>query len=95
MTKLKKSASLNHLYGKPSSLLPSNLNSTVPGATTYLEDDQKCSIHIWVGDGIVRTSIGLESSTDIIADLDQALNARTMRGVVGPWAYKVLRGKAK
>ena len=64
-------------------------------AATYLDDDQKRSIRTWMGDGIVRASIGLESSADLIADLDQALNARTMRGTVGPWAYKVLKGKGK
>lgn len=64
-------------------------------AATYLDDAQKRSICSWMGDGIVRASIGLESSTDLIADLDQALNARTMRGAIGPWAYKVLKGKAR
>jgi methionine-gamma-lyase len=64
-------------------------------AATYLTDAQKKSIHTWTGDGIIRASIGLESANDLIADLDQALRGRTLRGAVGPLAYKVLKGKTK
>jgi methionine-gamma-lyase len=64
-------------------------------AATYLTDAQKRSIREWTGDGIIRASIGLESADDLIADLDQALRGRTLRGAVGPVAYKILKGKAK
>ena len=60
---------------------------------TYLNKDQKNSIKNWVGEGIMRASIGLESAEDLIADLDQALNARTLRGLAGPLAYKIMKGK--
>ena len=39
----------------------------------------------------MRASIGLEDPTDLISDLDQALNARTIKGTVGPLAYKVMK----
>ena len=64
-------------------------------AATYLTDKQKKSIREWTGDGIIRASIGLESADDLIADLDQALRGRTLRGTVGPLAYKLLKSKAK
>jgi cystathionine beta-lyase/cystathionine gamma-synthase len=62
-------------------------------AAAYLTTAQKRSIREWTGDGIVRASIGLESADDLIADLDQALRGRTLRGTVGPLAYKILKGK--
>jgi methionine-gamma-lyase len=64
-------------------------------AATYLSEAQKQSIRLWTGDGIIRASIGLESADDLIADLDQALRSRTLRGAVGPLAYKILKGKSK
>jgi methionine-gamma-lyase len=64
-------------------------------AATYLTDAQKKSIREWTGDGIIRASIGLESADDLIADIDQALRGRTLRGAVGPLAYKILKGKSK
>ncbi len=60
---------------------------------SYLSAAQKSSIRTWTGDGIMRASIGLESADDLIGDLDQALRARTLRGMAGPLAYKVLKGK--
>ena len=60
---------------------------------TYLNTDQKNSIRNCVGEGIMRASIGLESAEDLIADLDQALNARTLRGLAGPLAYRIMKGK--
>jgi methionine-gamma-lyase len=62
-------------------------------AAAYLTSAQKTSIREWTGDGIVRASIGLESPTDLIADLDQALRGKTLRGVVGPLGYQLLKGK--
>jgi cystathionine beta-lyase/cystathionine gamma-synthase len=41
----------------------------------YLDAEQKNAIREWVGDGIMRISIGLEDPEDLIADLDQALTA--------------------
>ena len=61
-------------------------------AAAYLSPAQKKSIRAWTGDGIVRASIGLESPQDLMADLDQALRGRSVRGLVGPLAYKLLKG---
>jgi cystathionine beta-lyase/cystathionine gamma-synthase len=60
-------------------------------AAPYLSDMQKARIREWTGDGIVRVSVGLEDPDDLIADLDQALRARTIKGLVGPAAYAVLK----
>jgi cystathionine beta-lyase/cystathionine gamma-synthase len=60
-------------------------------AVPYLTDAQKARIREWTGDGIVRVSVGLEDPHDLIADLDQALRARTVKGLVGPAAYAVLK----
>ena len=40
---------------------------------------------------LVRISIGCEDFEDPKADLDQALRARTIKGLVGPAAYAVLK----
>ena len=64
-------------------------------AATYLTPEQKLSIREWTGDGIVRASVGLESPQDLIADLDRALRGRSVRGLVGPLAYQLLKGKAQ
>jgi len=60
-------------------------------AAPYLTAAQKTRIREWMGEGIVRVSVGLENPQDLIADLDQALRARTMKGLVGPAAYAVLK----
>jgi methionine-gamma-lyase len=60
-------------------------------SAAYLSSAQKASIRQWTGDGIVRASIGLENPDDLIADLDQALNARTVKGALGPLAYKLIK----
>jgi canavanine-gamma-lyase len=62
-------------------------------AATYLTPGQKTSIREWTGEGIVRASIGLESPTDLIADLDQALRGRSARGMAGPLAYRLFKKK--
>ena len=62
-------------------------------AAAYLSPAQKKSIRAWTGDGIVRASIGLESPQDLMADLDQALRGRSIRGLAGPLAYQILKGK--
>jgi methionine-gamma-lyase len=56
----------------------------------YLDGAQKKRIREWMGDGIVRASIGLENVEDLIADLDQALRGRTFKGLIGPLAYRLL-----
>ena len=61
----------------------------------YLSKEQKKSIREWTGDGIIRASIGLENAEDLMADLDQALRSKTVRGVAGPLVYKILKGKKK
>ena len=60
-------------------------------AAPYLTAVQKARIREWTGEGIVRVSVGLEDPQDLIADLDQALRARTVKGLVGPAAYAVLK----
>jgi cystathionine beta-lyase/cystathionine gamma-synthase len=60
-------------------------------ALPFLTDDQKRGIRDWMGDGLVRVSIGLEDPQDLLADLDQALRARTVKGLVGPAAYQTLK----
>jgi methionine-gamma-lyase len=57
---------------------------------SYLDDAQKAGIREWMGEGIVRASVGLENVGDLIADLDQALRGRTLKGLVGPLAYRLL-----
>jgi cystathionine beta-lyase/cystathionine gamma-synthase len=57
----------------------------------YLDRRQKARIREWMGDGIVRVSVGLEDPHDLMADLDQALRARTVKGMVGPAAYEALK----
>ena len=59
-------------------------------AVSYLNEAQKARIREWMGDGIVRASIGLENSRDLIADLDQALRGRTFKGLVGPLVYRLM-----
>ena len=60
-------------------------------SVSYLDAEQKARIREWTGAGIVRASIGLEDPDDLIADLDQALSARTFKGLVGPLAYGLMK----
>jgi methionine-gamma-lyase len=60
-------------------------------AATYLSAAHKARIREWTGEGIVRASVGLEDVDDLIADLDQALRARSAKGLVGPAAYAALK----
>jgi len=60
-------------------------------AVSYLKADQKARIREWTGEGIVRASMGLEDADDMIADLDQALKARTVKGALGPLAYRLMK----
>lgn len=64
----------------------------VVDAAPYLRSEQKARIREWMGEGIVRASIGLENVNGLIADLDQALRGRTFRGWVGPLAYRLMKG---
>jgi cystathionine beta-lyase/cystathionine gamma-synthase len=57
----------------------------------YLTAGQKAGIREWMGDGIVRASIGLEDPLDLMADLDRALHAKSIKGLVGPAAYAALK----
>jgi methionine-gamma-lyase len=61
----------------------------------FYTEEQKRRIREWTGEGLVRASIGLESADDLIHDLDQALQARTIKGLVGPLAYQVMKGISK
>ena len=58
---------------------------------SYLTGTQKDAVREWMGEGIMRLSIGLEDPEDLIADLDQALRARTAKGLIGPPAYAALK----
>jgi len=58
-----------------------------------LSGDQKRRIREWMGDGIVRASVGLENVQDLIADLDQALRGRTWKGRIAPAAYRLLKDR--
>jgi len=60
-------------------------------AAGYLGAEQKARIREWTGEGLVRASVGLEDAGDLIADLDQALRARSAKGLVGPAAYAMLK----
>lgn len=60
-------------------------------AASYLDTQQKARIREWTGEGLVRVSVGLEDAGDLVADLDQALHARSPKGMVGPAAYAVLK----
>ena len=60
-------------------------------AMPFYTEEQKRRIREWTGEGLVRASIGLESADDLIHDLDQALRARTFKGWVGPWAYRLMK----
>jgi cystathionine beta-lyase/cystathionine gamma-synthase len=62
-------------------------------AVTYLDAGQKACIREWMGDGIVRASVGLEDAADLIADLDQALRGSSFKGLVGPLAYRLLKAR--
>jgi cystathionine beta-lyase/cystathionine gamma-synthase len=59
-------------------------------AAPYLDATQKACIREWMGDGIVRASVGLERADDLIADLHRALRARTFKGAIGPLACKLI-----
>jgi methionine-gamma-lyase len=61
-------------------------------AVPYLNAAQKRRIRQWMGDGIVRATIGLEHVDDLIADLDRALRGRTLKGLIAPLAYRLLGG---
>lgn len=60
-------------------------------AAAYLTVAQKRNIRNWVGEGIMRASIGLEDPKDLIEDLDQALRASTFKGTIGPLLYRILK----
>ena len=52
---------------------------------------QRAGILEWMGkDGVVRVNVGLEDANDLIADLDQALQGRTFKGLIAPLAYRTL-----
>jgi methionine-gamma-lyase len=77
--------------GHPRSLLFYYPTDLYIDASAYLTTGQKAGIREWTGDGIVRLSVGLEDPQDLMADLDQALRARTAKGLVGPAAYAALK----
>jgi methionine-gamma-lyase len=62
-------------------------------SAAYLTPGQKASIRDWTGEGIVRASIGLENPQELIRDLDRALRGKSLRGLAGPLAYRIIKGK--
>jgi hypothetical protein len=60
-------------------------------AMAFYNDVQKRRIREWTGEGIIRASIGLENTDDLLGDLDQALRGRTIKGLVGPLSYRVMK----
>jgi cystathionine beta-lyase/cystathionine gamma-synthase len=58
---------------------------------SYLSAAQKRRIRQWMGNGIVRASVGLENTHDLIADLDRALRGRTLKGMIAPLAYRLMK----
>jgi O-acetylhomoserine (thiol)-lyase len=46
-----------------------------PASTTHQQMDSEALINSGITDDLVRLSIGLEDSNDLINDLEQALNA--------------------
>jgi cystathionine beta-lyase/cystathionine gamma-synthase len=60
-------------------------------AMPFYTGEQKQRIREWTGEGIIRASIGLEHAEDLIRDLDQALHARTFKGLIGPFAYRIMK----
>ena len=57
----------------------------------FYTDEQKRRTWEWTGEAITRASIGLENADDLIRDLEQALRARTFKGLIGPLAYQVMK----
>ncbi len=58
-------------------------------AMPFYTTEQKDRIRLWTGEGLVRASVGLENADDLMRDLDQALKARTFKGLIGPLAYQI------
>ena len=46
-----------------------------PASTTHADLPPELRAHLGISDGLIRISVGLESPTDIIADLEQAFAA--------------------
>ena len=77
--------------GYPTSLLFYYPYDLYVDAAPYYAPEHKRRIHEWVGDGLIRASIGLESTRDLIEDLDRALKAKTIKGVFGPALYSAMK----
>jgi cystathionine beta-lyase/cystathionine gamma-synthase len=76
--------------GHPNSLLFFYPYDLYVDAAPYLDKENKDRIREWVGEGLFRASIGLENTDDLIADLDQALKARSIKGWIGPALYNLM-----
>jgi methionine-gamma-lyase len=77
--------------GHPRSLLFYYPTEDYLDALTHLTENQRQDIRDWMGSGLVRLSVGLESANDLIHDLDQAL--RGTRSTAGYRAYRQLKIK--
>jgi cystathionine beta-lyase/cystathionine gamma-synthase len=77
--------------GHPYSLLFYYPYDLYVDAAPYYCAEQKQHIREWTGEGLIRASIGLESTKDLIQDLDQALSGRTFKGWVGPALYGAMK----
>jgi methionine-gamma-lyase len=72
--------------GHPRSLLFYYPTEDYLDALAYLPSPQRQAIREWMGTGLVRLSVGLESADDLIQDLDQAL-----RGTASTAGYRRYR----
>jgi len=77
--------------GHPRSLLFYYPTDMYVDSVPYLSAVQKTSIREWMGDGLVRLSVGLEDAGDRMEDRDRALRARTFKSVAAPAAYAILK----
>ncbi len=59
-------------------------------AMPFYTAEQKGRIREWTGEGIVRTSIGLESADGLSRDLARPC-AHAFKGRVGPLAYRMMK----
>ena len=75
--------------GHPRSLLFYYPTEDYLDALGHVPAPQRDAIQEWMGSGLVRLSVGLESAPDLIRDLDQAL--RGTRSTAGYQAYRRLK----
>ena len=65
---------------------------THPASMTHADVPSETRAAIGISDGLIRLSVGLENTRDLIADLDQAFRAAASRAKVGPQSETERRG---